>query len=56
MGTGPSYPQADVDGGRRPGTTTAEAERIRKLEHEVKELREGGVGFFTWELGPQRPK
>ena len=31
--------QAEIDGGVRPGTTTAEAERIAKLEQEVRELR-----------------
>ena len=31
--------QAEVDGGRRPGTTTAEAERIKELERENRELR-----------------
>jgi transposase len=31
--------QAEVDEGRRPGTTTVEAERIKQLESEVKELK-----------------
>jgi transposase len=31
--------QAEVDGGVRAGTTTAEAERIAQLEQEVRELR-----------------
>ena len=31
--------QAEIDGGVRPGTTSAEAERIAKLEQEVRELR-----------------
>lgn len=31
--------QAEIDGGARPGTTTAEAERIKQLEAEVRELR-----------------
>jgi transposase len=31
--------QADIDAGAKPGVTTAEAERIKKLEQEVKELR-----------------
>ena len=31
--------QAEVDQGTRPGTTTAEAERIKELEKEVRELR-----------------
>ncbi|MGH3490688.1 MAG: IS3 family transposase [Actinopolymorphaceae bacterium] len=31
--------QAEIDGGVRPGTTTAEAERVAQLEQEVRELR-----------------
>jgi transposase len=31
--------QADIDAGARDGTKTAEQERIRQLEREVKELR-----------------
>jgi len=31
--------QADIDDGAKPGVSTAEAERIRALEQEVKELR-----------------
>ena len=31
--------QAETDQGKRPGTTTDEAERIKALEKEVKELR-----------------
>lgn len=31
--------KAEVDSGQRPGTTTAEAQRIKELEREVKELR-----------------
>ena len=31
--------QAEVDEGHRPGVTSAEAQRIRELEREVKELR-----------------
>lgn len=31
--------RAEIDGGVRPGTTTAEAERIKQLESEVRELR-----------------
>jgi transposase len=31
--------QAEVDGGRRPGVTSAEAERIKELERENRELR-----------------
>jgi transposase-like protein len=31
--------RAEVDAGARPGTTTAEAQRIKELERENKELR-----------------
>jgi transposase len=31
--------RAEVDGGTRPGVTTVDAQRIRDLEREVKELR-----------------
>ena len=48
--------QAEIDGGVRPGTTTAEAERIAKLEQEVRELRRAdhilktSAAFFAAEL------
>jgi transposase len=32
--------QHERDTGQRPGTTTAEQERVKELEHEVRELRE----------------
>ena len=32
--------QAERDQGKRPGATTAELERIRQLEREVRELRQ----------------
>ena len=31
--------KADVDNGQRPGTTASDAQRIKELEREVKELR-----------------
>src|SRR5262245_52031777 len=31
--------QADIDAGRRPGTTTADAAKIKQLEAEVRELK-----------------
>ncbi|WP_371080114.1 transposase, partial [Actinomyces sp. HMSC075C01] len=31
--------KAQVDGGLRPGTTTDQAQRIKELEKEVRELR-----------------
>ncbi len=51
--------QAEVDGGMRAGTTTAEAERINELERENKELRraneilKAASAFFARELDPQ---
>ena len=48
--------QADIDEGAKPGVTTAEAERIKTLEQEVKELRransilKSASAFFAAEL------
>ena len=53
--------QADVDAGERPGTTTEDNTRIRRLEQEVRELRraneilKSASAFFAAELDrPQR--
>ena len=54
--------QAEVEDGKRPGTTTAEAERIKELERENRELRraneilKAASAFFARELDPQPPK
>ena len=54
--------QAEVDGGRRPGLTTAEQQRITELEREVRELRraneilKAASAFFARELDPRLPK
>ncbi len=45
--------RAEVDGGRRPGVTTAEAERVKELEREVRELRRANeilkaAAGFVW--------
>jgi len=51
--------QAEVDGGMQPGTTSAEAQRIKELERENKELRraneilKAASAFFARELDPQ---
>lgn len=51
--------QAEVDGGMAPGRTTAEAQRIKELERENKELRraneilKAASAFFARELDPQ---
>ena len=53
--------QADIDDGAKPGVTTAEAERIKGLEQEVRELRRANAilrsasAFFAAELDrPQK--
>jgi transposase len=54
--------QAEVDGGTRPGTTTADQQRIKELEREVRELRraneilKAASAFFARELDPRPPK
>jgi len=51
--------QSEIDGGRRPGISSAEAQRIKELEREVKELRraneilKAASAFFARELDPQ---
>jgi len=48
--------QAEIDGGRRPGTSTGDAQRIAELEREVRELRrsndilKAASVFFATEL------
>src|SRR5438552_789539 len=48
--------QAEIDVGRRPGTTTGDAARIRDLEREVRELKRANEillaasSFFAREL------
>jgi transposase len=54
--------RAEIDGGVRPGVTTAEGERIRGLERENRELRraneilKAASAFFARELDPQPPR
>ena len=54
--------QADVDGGKRPGMTTAEQRRIAELERDNRELRraneilKAAAGFFARELDPRLPR
>ena len=54
--------QAEIDGGARPGVSTAEAERVKELEREVRELRRANEilkpasVFFARELDPQPPR
>ncbi len=54
--------RAEVDGGRRPGITSEDRERIRELERENRELRraneilKAASAFFARELDPRLPK
>jgi transposase len=54
--------QAEIDDGTRPGTTTADAQRIAELEREVRELRraneilKAASAFFARELDPRLPR
>ena len=54
--------QAEVDGGRRPGTTTEDKRRIAELERENRELRraneilKSASAFFARELDPRPPR
>ena len=54
--------QAEVNDGERPGTTTAEAERIKELERENRELRraneilKAASACFAQELDPHPPR
>jgi transposase len=53
--------QADIDAGKRPGTATGEAMRVKELEREVKELKRANEillaasSFFARELDPRLP-
>ena len=66
LGVGPEslrtwLKQAEIDSGQRPGTSTADAQRIAELEREVRELRrandilKAASIFFATELDG-RPK
>ena len=52
-------PETKIDGGRRPGVSSEEAQRIKELERENKELRraneilKAASAFFARELDPQ---
>ena len=53
--------QADVDAGRAPGTTTADAGKLKELERENRELKRANEillaasSFFARELDPRLP-
>ncbi len=54
--------QAEVDGGHRPGLSTAEQQRLAELERENRELRrandilKAAASFFARELDPRPPR
>jgi len=54
--------QAEVDGGRRPGVTSEERQRIAELERDNRELRraneilKAAASFFARELDPRPPR
>src|SRR5919199_3042205 len=54
--------QAEIDSGKRPGTTTAEQRRIAELERENRDLRraneilKAASAFFAAELDPRPPR
>jgi transposase len=54
--------QAERDAGGRPGPTSSDAERIRELERENRELRrateilKAASAFFARELDPRLPR
>ena len=54
--------QAEVDGGKRPGRSAMDSQRIAELEREVRELRraneilKAAASFFARELDPRLPK
>jgi transposase len=54
--------QREVGGGQRPGTTTADSQRIAELERENRELRraneilKAASAYFARELDPRLPR
>jgi transposase len=54
--------QAEVDAGKRPGTTTGDAQRVFDLERENRELRraneilKAASAYFVRELDPRLPR
>jgi transposase-like protein len=53
--------QAEINAGKRPGTTTGDAQKIKQLEAEVRELKRANEillaasSFFARELDPRLP-
>ena len=54
--------QAEIDGGKRPGITSGDKQRIAELEREVRELRraneilKAASAYFARELDPRLPR
>jgi transposase len=54
--------QAEIDGGKRPGMSTVDGQRIAELERENRELKraneilKAAASFFARELDPRLPK
>src|SRR5438477_4925535 len=54
--------QAEIDGGKRPGITSGDKQRIAELEREVRELRraneilKAASAYFARELDPTLPR
>ena len=54
--------QSAIDAGERPGTTTSDAQRVKELEGEVRELKRANEillaasSFFARELDPRLPR
>jgi transposase len=54
--------QTEVDAGKRPGTTSSDAQRLAELERENRELRraneilKAASAFFARELDPRLPR
>ncbi len=54
--------QAEIDAGKRPGTTADDGQRIAELEKENRELRraneilKAASAYFARELGPRLPR
>jgi len=54
--------QAEVDSGKRPGTTTSDVQKIAELERENRELRraneilKAASAYFARELDPRLPR
>jgi transposase len=54
--------QAEIDGGQRPGISTADAQRIAELERENRELRraneilKAASAFFAQQIDPRLPR